>query len=172
MKQLKLCKVVILAAEKASKVVVQNNQYFKPQHLYFTSDDEIKEGDWYYNESVNNIFRAELKSHSTPPKNKIIASTDPNITPDFLIPESFIKVYVDSYNSSNPITEVNLELSWFNYGVVDGGEDNYDLIVKTRPDNTVIVHSTKTYSRDEVVNLISDAITNFSSHDQWIKYNL
>lgn len=34
-----------------------DKSFLKPQHLYILSDDEIKEGDWFYNKLLNNIFQ-------------------------------------------------------------------------------------------------------------------
>lgn len=76
------------------------------------------------------------------------------------LPESFIQAYIKAYNEGKPITEVDLEVSrccdqcgddksatdcYCHYG-------NYKTIsvIKTREDNTVIVHRSKMYSADEV----------------------
>lgn len=62
-------------------------QYF---HLYFTSSEEIKEGDWYYSSILNQVL---LKGTSKDKHPKIVASTDPSLgLPS--IPQSFIKQYV------------------------------------------------------------------------------
>jgi len=98
---------------------------WKPQHLYILSDDEIKEGDWFYD-----IFSESIKKcFEIPPLEdaayKIIASTDPSlytkINPStqrvnelnpYLLPspsQSFIEKYVSEYNKGNIITEVMVE---------------------------------------------------------------
>lgn len=99
---------------------------FEPQHLYFLSDEEIKEGDWCINDlnvlvqvtykngaSVNNV-----KKHCK----KIIATTDkwlgtnngmqgasalfnnyPQPSPEF------IQAYIDAYNQGKPIIKCLVE---------------------------------------------------------------
>ena len=46
----------------------------KPQHLYILSDEEIKEGDWYYNELDKAVRKNNTINHSY--HKKIIATTD------------------------------------------------------------------------------------------------
>lgn len=98
------------------------------QNLYFLSDEEIKEGDWYENNGV--IFRADDKfdEGNDPNQNKnnkkIIATTDKLIMGDDkgksllgtdlnnYLPQpsqSFIEKFVDEYNKGNVITEVMVE---------------------------------------------------------------
>ncbi len=102
------------------------------QHLYVISDDEIKEGDWYYNSQVNIIIQTTkdtidkvggLRVFERSCK-KIIATTDKslkiddrdynslgksNLMPLPQIPESFIKHYIEEYNKGNIITTIELE---------------------------------------------------------------
>lgn len=104
------------------------------QHLYFLSDDEIKEGDWCYDENTKEIgkfkgwskythLNAAIKIFNKP--KKVIATTNTSllITPytwraedvasirtKFPQPStSFIEKFVESYNSGTPITEVMVE---------------------------------------------------------------
>ena len=155
------------------------------QHLYLISDDEIKEGDWvyqdrFYEEKPVPIMQFSSKDLVTNANEselckKVIASTDSELKitksatgvtdggrertfySDKLlpqIPESFIKAYIKAYNEGKPITEVDLEM--------DGDESPawsgmWKYWPKTRPDNTVIVHQSKMYSRNEVEYLIKCA---------------
>lgn len=110
---------------------------FKPQHLYFLSDDEIKEGDWFIDlrDSYNKIpyqctgitsnFILCSSNEINHPKmccKKIIATTDDSIgytnlkvspVPNFCtFPEpskDFIKVYIEDYNKGNKIEQVDVE---------------------------------------------------------------
>ncbi len=75
------------------------------------------------------------------------------ILPQF--PESFIQAYIKAYNDGNPITEVDLE--WMN-----GGDNKHYNAPRTRLDNTVIVHQSKTYTRDEVEALLNKVHKNGS----------
>jgi len=98
-------------------------------NLYFLSDEEIKEGDWYINNGV--IFRADDKfdEGNNPNQNKnnkkIISTTDKSLGNVFKVnhglsnttgfeplpqpSESFIKAYIKAYNEGKPITEVLIE---------------------------------------------------------------
>lgn len=162
----KKCKVVMLPTEKASTITTHSSNgclYItgsKPrlanfvsltnQHLYLISDDEIKEGDWFYNEMNKIVVKAtnrysEMKNPI--PHKKVIASTDELL--DFCgcggrlndknetyhkmgcrnkyylpqIPESFIKAYAEA----NGIDEVMVE-----FDKIDGHlviTDNNEVIV-------------------------------------------
>lgn len=110
----------------------------KTFHLYFLSDEEIKEGDWYI--ADNTVFRADTKfrenNRNNPNGNngskKIIATTDSSLRyitgvsnttinmgdGDEYIPstkplpqpsQSFLEVFVTEYNKGNQIKEVLVE---------------------------------------------------------------
>jgi hypothetical protein len=98
------------------------------QHLCITSDDEIKEGDWYLT-TENTIHKKGNNKESmfvggTNGKNKkIIATTDNSLTeytdrevngfsgdvslPQ--IPKSFVEHYIAEYNKGNVITKIMVE---------------------------------------------------------------
>ena len=95
------------------------------------------------------------------------------------IPQSFIEAYV---KSNGTIKEVQVEIDEFiNPDDNDDINTNY-IKIKTRPDNTIIIHSTKTYTREEVINLLTelnnDSFRNGIQHgnkpiiDRWIKNKL
>jgi PIN domain nuclease of toxin-antitoxin system len=99
------------------------------QHLYITSSEEIKEGDWCLVD--NNILQWKKNDNYQMLYNckKIIATTDKSLTiitrislveggikhscnrhDDLPQPsKSFIKAYIEAYNNGNPITKVNVE---------------------------------------------------------------
>lgn len=136
---LKKCKVVMLPTnEKAKKgelyffdkLLISEGKYAGEisQHLYFLSDEEIKEGEYYYNvvrkdvqQCENNIEASSLK-HSPQYAKKIIATTDSSlkITIDLgeiarenILPQpsqSFLEVFVKEYNKGNVIKEVLVDL--------------------------------------------------------------
>jgi hypothetical protein len=80
--------------------------------IYITSNEEIKEGDWYYNERLNKVFQAIAKSgyNTTDKEFKIIASTDLSLELPQLSKE-FIEKFIESYNNGNPIVDVLVEHS-------------------------------------------------------------
>mgnify|MGYP003508399504 CR=1 FL=1 len=144
--------VVMLPTEKASSLVLgltgrlkfDNKQLSTHpkiinQHLYFLSDEEIKEGDWVYNHILNDVVQIKT-SHIQNPINffteinklkhakKIIATTDESLFeqifyhPDGaiiggiesykLLPrpsQSFIERFIEKYNVGTPITHVMVE---------------------------------------------------------------
>ena len=141
-------KVHLLQSEKGSKIFLCNNDYlqFDEQsgtnyvrscidfkHLYFTTDEEIKEGDWFI---FGDILRQaktidsvlfDTKGYEYKPTSckKIAATTNPELwvmgrgmfggpqdtrkdTPKIDIP--FIEAYIKAYNEGNIITHVFLEI--------------------------------------------------------------
>ena len=105
-----------------------------PQHLYITSDEEIKEGDWMF-ESYFSIgtgkkgsirqfpgFGSNFPHHNLGMYNKIIATTDTSIgitdhkispVPNFIdLPQpsnDFINKYIEKYNKDEQIVDVLVE---------------------------------------------------------------
>lgn len=183
-----------------------------PQHLYLVSDEKIEDGDHFmsafYGYPLQNTKEwreqqkkmlgeypdlTDLKQH------KIIATTDKSLR-DYCkrkhpkakihpsmpqIPESFVEAFV---KADGKINEVMVEceqkrFSTFTEGQI--GEDSntfYENILKTREDNTVIIHTTnndKRYTLDDLMK-VHEAICERESHwiftkDEmlkWIKENL
>ena len=201
----KKCKIVMLPTEDESNLMIRltdkGNKHLgnfliyddiskpksalnKTQHLYITSDDEIKEGDWYLTDS-NNVFNcehgeAEIDSCKANNYRKIIATTDPKLHTNEIFEEdmhmykktipqvqqSFLKEYV-----TNPNGEWEVEYELFSVHI------GYKL--KLNQDNIVNITSVKkkVYSKEELI----DKLTLFNksgSHvsecqlQNWIKENL
>lgn len=175
-------KVVMLPTEKASNIIFEDDdvkrlhiapkerqhEKWNYQHLYIISEDEIKEGDWYLVGTFISQCGKENLSHIKTGFNKIVATTDKylgvksfegTIYSGKIFPqltESFIQAYIKAYNEGKPITEVDLEIE--DRQAIVGGTDSD---IKTRPDNTVIIHQSKLYTRDEVEGLLVTAHTDF-----------
>lgn len=153
------------------------------QHLYFLSDDEIKVGDWCYDEYNKVIFKNN--SIGTPgASKKIIATTDRLEIPyQFdkwsIIPqpsEGFIQKFVDSYNSGDSITEADVEYI-SNLEQIGSEDDEYFEKLKINPkDNTITIKKLKdTWTRDEIVNLLQQFNNDKSGVfdcTKWIEENL
>lgn len=186
-------KVVMLPTEKASSIgqyidtgnLVLNNPKLDIvrgsfQHLYFLSNDEIKEGLCLALDS-NIIFNctkgdihAMVRANGLHLHKNIIASTDKELTPSSWIPESFVQAYIKAYNEGKPITEVGLILEPLNILEENGTE----FLPIVRPDGSVIIHQAKTYSHDEhiegikrMINLYATTYTD-GNIDEWIENNL
>lgn len=224
MRTSKLHKVVMLPTEKASPIIINdkglldtcinhgfkeyniNNNYKHTnlQHLYFTSVEKPKVGEWCIcagaelDEAYPNNCATVIKyTGEELGVAKIVATTDKELhaikfrgTPIEapskvlkglkVIPEAFIQAYIKAYNEGKPITTVELEMDEF-YCKKDFIEGNTAITynIKTRDDNTVIVHQAKMYSRDEVIILLNKMINTYpGGHvtqeitDNWIKDNL
>lgn len=182
----KKCKVVMLSTnEKAQKgqlaildnrliTIMSEFQIFaKPKHLYITSDEEIKEGDWFIFDRVfKSICRVDsiiLNNIETCDK-KIIATTDTSLkiktfyeiegNQEISLPQpsqQFIEKYIEEYNKSNVITDVlveyidNGEEGWS--GSNEDGEPiwNEKIELKVNPkDNTITIKKVKdSWNREE-----------------------
>lgn len=145
---------------------------FSPQHLYFTSDEEIKAGDYFINFGqfnhgvyycLDDIHAENIKHHCKEFK-KIIATTDKTLIVDIFAKQShtdpvkiylpepskeFLEVYVKAYNEGKKIEEVLAEME--DFGEEDWAGDNYtgepiwrhDWRVKVKPDNTITIKKVK-----------------------------
>ena len=103
---------------------------YTPQHLYITSDDEIKEGDWCIdsNGSIYQHKKGKSFTHYFQGK-KIIATTDSSLRvskfshysqdlmkvavyKDYILPQpsqQFIEKYIEEYNKGQQITDILVE---------------------------------------------------------------
>lgn len=136
-----------------------------PQNLYVISDDKIEDGDWCVDIKAKNVGQYNDKifkfaGYDISNLKKIVAATDKSLeTSDTefhntfkqvitQIPDSFLPVYVKANNNGRPITEVDLEME------ADWENVEERAKIKIRPDNTVILHESKKYSREELENFL------------------
>lgn len=112
-----------------------NTFAWSSQHLYFTTDEPIQEGDWYYVEHSKKIVQYfERPNHILFREGlfKIVTSTDPTLGLP-TIPTAWIKdVYVPSNGS---IKEVKLELE-FNHALKSMATESR---IKLTPNNEVVI---------------------------------
>jgi len=140
-----------------------------PQHLYFLSDEEIKEGDWYMTEIPHTIWQYDRNKGLSSGRGwnkKIIATTDKSLNLPHTS-DSFIEKYVEEYNKGNIITEVMVEYEEIHRETdeiigMDGlpnGLLYYECNLKINPkDNTITIRKTKdSWNREEVVELMAKA---------------
>ena len=102
MEQFKRARVVILPTNQQTKYLMvysdvqktkgklilnglKNDEYKEYQHLYIISDDEIKEGDWFYNIHSKIVGRAAFNFGKDELAKKIIATTDTSLLIDTYI---------------------------------------------------------------------------------------
>lgn len=176
---------------------------FKPQHLYVLSNDDIQEGDYYLCLHDLVVFKAIWKNDEFKDPNilktnkKIIATTDESLNESIEmvgrkakeafdkilpnIPKEFIKEFVESYNSVNPIENVLVEYDkGFNGFSFDGKEtneikrlgkikldENYEINITTRS-----MEFLKKYPKESIGKNKWSELEKIGSPDKWIKMYL
>jgi len=161
------------------------------KHLYFLSDDEIKEDDWYlFNDSIHQLRRGDIASTNC---KKIIATTDTSLSsithstyPSgnttgvrtlVELPQpsiSFIEKYIKEYNNNIPITDVLVEY-WAH-------TEEYPQLKVNSKDNTITIKKVKdSWSREEVelhcriafyAGMANTPMTGEKILNEWIESNL
>lgn len=190
-------KVLMLPTEKqansiimlAGKLVYTNrypSEYGLLSHqLYFTTDDEIKEGDWVYGYSntvnLNDVFRVSKVDRDgniydgivAYPKHyckKIVATTDSSLTIQYQTSQGNLyneplpqpsQAFVKKYCELGGIDEVMIDYTRDEKSMLNNirtkGEES-DWYIKTDSYNTITIHSVKdSWSREEVEKLTEDA---------------
>ena len=150
--------------------------HFKPQHLYITTDEEIKEGDWCICLDFNRVFHAsgEVGREKFLNSRKIIATTDPKLNEinnknkiDELwfrplvpkIPQSFMEEYCKAGGIEDVLVEYTTKLV---EGTDLGNDCHYVKPDKPKlnPDYTIIIHPVeeKMYSGEEIVKKFKNLI--------------
>ena len=126
MEQFKRTKVIPLVCnpndETTNGIFLKDRNWY---HLYITSDDTIKEGDYVIEDIGGVVYGPIDKESIVENPQKIIATTEiglgeiPNSVPGFNFPDkiglpqpsqSFIEVFVREYNKGNVITDVLVEM--------------------------------------------------------------
>lgn len=171
------------------------------QHLYFLSDEEIKEGD-YVIEDIGGVVYGPIDRESIVenPK-KIIATTDTSLRLTEIVKEddsiefpyitslpqpsqSFIQKFVEEYNKGNVITEVMVEYEWNKTDKKIRQVEIFDDVLKINPkDNTITIRKIKdSWNRAEQTDVIEKYLlmkepdvyqrTKRSDIKKWIEQNL
>jgi hypothetical protein len=96
-------------------LTVEKSKDIHPQHIYITSDEEIKEGDWCLSK-LNEVVRFG-KKFTTSLYKKIILTTDQDLIKDGIqaISDEFIELFVKNLNRE--WVEVIYDKDAFPYGV-------------------------------------------------------
>ena len=157
-----------------------NNKVYdcNPQHLYIISDDEIKEGDWFYNIHSKIVGKAAFNFGKDGLAKKIIATTDISLTEDrqkvaFIVTghplpqpsQQFIQKYIEEYNRGNIITDVLVEYElisneeyFLNTINPDENVPYFDEDLKINPKyNTISIKKVKdSYTKEEVDRMLDE----------------
>ena len=169
--------------DKLNKGNFINTSLYKPQHLYFLSNEAPKENDWIFGFILkNNIAQVDYDLLCDIMKDqlnvsKIIATTNE----DLRLPRpsnEFLKAYCEAYNSGKPITEVNIQYNDIYIDSKTGKPITYwgfetDMLIEegtivpqkiskllVAPDNTITISRVeeKTYTREEVKEIFENLI--------------
>ena len=152
---------------------------YPAQHLYFTTDEEIKEGDWFINTNFQKIYQANSENSKNiiefgphPEIRKIIATTDPKLKiKNYLtgvkgryfdmkhLPQPS-QAFIKKYCKAGGIYEVDVEYKHrFSLKLRRGGESHaYKL--KVDSNNTITIHPIKdNWSKEEVIAACKEAFS-------------
>jgi len=150
------------------------------QHLYITSDEEIKEGDWFVTDDrdrkdqnngipVYSLYKCtsifnkwigiennDFVGYNPDWSKKIIASTDTNLhLAEMTYP--FVKSFIEAYNNHTPIMKVMVEYEEIHSDDISNfmlGNPSEKLVLKLT-DNTINIKSIKdSWTREEVKRLM------------------
>jgi hypothetical protein len=105
------------------------------QHIYITSDEEIKEGDWVYHCASNKLFKYDGRGLCVEVE-KIILTTDQDLINDGVqaIDDEFLEWFV-----KNPSCEKVKVIYWEGYS--DIGLFNYEIIIPQEKPKIVTVNA-------------------------------
>jgi len=177
--ELKKIKIIILPAEKYidGKVLIhmaydnpkqlwvttvnkeEDNTVWIPQHLYFLSDEEIKEGDWCFHlgferlEQWYNNIELDISL-----RRKIVATTDITLREKQYKAKRLprpTKSFIKEYCKLGGINEVDIEYRW----ATANGNSNYKThkILKVNSHNEIIIHLIKdSWTREELYEIFSN----------------
>jgi len=177
---------------------LQGDAAVTPVHLYFTTDEVIREGDWFITDDENNDlihaideqWRALSKHEGLRElSRKIIASTDPNLgitdhrispVPNFVDIPQPSQDFIKSYCKQGGIDEVDVEYNRF---IPDWETDlitpYYDYKLKVDSHNTITIHLIKdSWDREEVIEICRSLYSELkgyvpkTSFNEWIEENL
>ena len=131
------------------------NTYNINKHIYITSDEEIKEGDYYYDNIVLQVRQwKSFMIYNNVQHKKVIATTDTSLyihqketisLPErvFYLPQpsqQFVEKYIEEYNKGNIITDVLVEYKFndFKFMATLCTTKEKEYILKINPKNNTI----------------------------------
>lgn len=202
----KRVKVIMLPTEDSTSVIKQGTSstlcyYSNPasaatKHLYFVSDEELKDGEWCYKNSMkkgNMIFEYDSSNIWHKGAYKIVATTDESLV--YLINIGRVRYnlpqisqeFIENYCEVGGIDEVDIEYENVGsnadtLGVPIDYEELEDIFkIKVDSNYCVIIHPIKdSWSKEEVEKLIESAVHDFAGMNtydddnltEWINENL
>jgi hypothetical protein len=159
-----------------SDVELNSSANFTSQHLYFTTDEEIKQDDWCINGN-NRVVKYDQSVRDKEVCKKIVATTNPELHTKSTkskindteyetfvgerdipkIPDTFITKFVEEWNKGNKIEKVRLEYGKYcSTGNPCNGQgrncDEASIKLNIRKDDSAIVHvfREKTFNKKDL----------------------
>ena len=150
-----------------------------PQHLYFISDEKLKDGEWCYESKMkgNKIFEYDSSNIWHKGAYKIVATTDKSLVfisnngrIEYNLPQ-IPQEFIENYCEVGGVDEVEIEYE-LNY------DEHPELICN--PTESIVHFIKDSWSREEVEKLIESAVHDFAGMNtydydnlnRWIKDNL
>jgi hypothetical protein len=127
---------------KLSAIPYHQSSEIRPQHLYITSDEKIKEGDWVYHCASNKLFKYDGRGLCVEVE-KIILTTDQDLIKDGVqaIDDEFLEWFVKNPSCEEvktdlvPVNEFGSKITVGGYGF---DKFKYNIIIpKEEPKQTV-----------------------------------
>lgn len=178
---------------------VLTSEGLNPQHLYFLSNEEIKDERVLYDNLEKQII--DYRDQPASPKSilgrrymdyckKIIATTNQELDlPQ--PPKEFLQTFIKDYNENNPIIKVLVEMEKIHVGwepdytfedeEIEGSKKTYQYFLKVNSSNEITIKKIKdSYTREETIKLIKKFSNHFcpmnnhfeEDEDDWIEENL
>lgn len=137
------------------------------KHLYITTDDEIKEGDWVYDAYIKQpvqLTEELFKIKHTKMYSKIIATTDFEST----LPQPS-KEFIEEYCRVGGIDEVDVEYGLFHDGNFKDDDETHAFKATRKPrvnsHNEIIIHPVKdSWTMEDLPDLLSRFCKDHSLH--------
>lgn len=135
----------------------QEQNHFEPQHIYITSDEEIKEGDWIFNEEREPSVLQCIGQGSLRGWNKIILTTDQDLIKDGVqaINDEFLEWFMKNSSCEWVETKLIEEIpSGFTFGMFGNDEPPTELVYKIiipkeEPEQETVEEAAENYVRNE-----------------------
>jgi hypothetical protein len=150
-----LSNVLVLTKESYRDYGKQVNQ-----NIYITSDEEIKEGDWVIEHSLNWVFKIHKHGlpNYTPNKKKIILTDNKDLIKDGVqaIDDDFLEWFVKNPSCEEVKLDIETELDAYYRNGVGGA----------RPIKIILKEESRMFSEEEMKQFAFECVGNFLSNDE------
>jgi len=144
----------------AQSATASKNDSYTNQNIYITSDEEIKEGDWFVTTCTNEIHKSDWIKFNFDNGKKIILTTDQDLNKDGVqaINDEFLEWWIN--NPSCEWVEVKFELLWLNKRFGGIWQPFPDEQATERKRSYKIIIPKEELSKDEIDRFFIDMVCN------------